>query len=478
MKTIDAPTGPTQDGQPNAGPHTGPRGGGRGPARLWLVAVGLVIAGLVFGAWRFAQPAAPNGSPAGASPANSLSATATPTPGAPTQASSGYSTLGQLQSPGDAIVATHRIDRANAWALDLTTVQTGQSAPTPAAATGAAATGPASQSFRLKMTGDAGATWHDATPSPAAFTQPWVEFVDPDHGWFIPATSADGKLGGRIWRTVDGGRTWQASSLPAGRTDVGARTSFVSPSTGYMLLRAAGAAASAAQVLYRTTDGGASWTDVAAVSVAEVAYGQRPDFGPPPLFSTEMDGFGVDLFDFIQTHDGGLHWSVVALPEGVAPILTDVRVFGTQAVAMGWQSNGVGAEVQPVRAAVYTSGDAGRTWLQAYAGQEYLMDAGAWTIIDTGTWLWLRGDRPLAQITYDAGRTWAEYAVDFPAGRVPMAVSFVSATDGWAILETRPVPCPPKGCLQPEATPSGLLAATTDGGRTWQLMGPTDGSAS
>jgi photosystem II stability/assembly factor-like uncharacterized protein len=67
--------------------------------------------------------------------------------------------------------------------------------------------------WSLLGTADTGASWADAVPVDQVCESGFgvVRFVDPDHGWAAagnPACSV-----GTVWRTTDGGSTWQVAEL-------------------------------------------------------------------------------------------------------------------------------------------------------------------------------------------------------------------------------------------------------------------------
>jgi photosystem II stability/assembly factor-like uncharacterized protein len=352
-----------------------------------------------------------------------------------------------LASPGSQVADLQRIDEMNGWAYVWN------------ANAGNGTQGPA-----LMMTNDAGLTWRDATP-PGAAGQPLIEFLDADHGWFL------GNDAGPLWRTTDGGRSWQKIALPAGRSGLGAAMSFVSASTGYLLLSADSSEAAEPWSLYRTDDGGASLQRVGAVKLPN----EPPLSGPLPMiaFSDQLDGLVAGWSAVLQTHDGGLTWTSAILPTGQGSTaarytgVDQLRVFGTRAVLVAWMENALTS----VTAAIpYVSDDAGRTWRQASeASSQTISDV--WAIVDASTWLDFVSpvDGIHMRVTSDAGRTWTDSTGVGPPGLHIMAVSFTSLFPGhgWAIFQVDST-CPAEAAC-PGLPPAGQLAETRDGGATWQL---------
>ena len=352
-----------------------------------------------------------------------------------------------LASPGSQVADMGRIDELNGWAYVWT----------PDAASG-------TQAPRLMMTNDAGLTWRDATPPGASF-QPVIEFIDAIHGWFVGADA------GPLWRTTDGGRSWQQTPLPTGRSGSSAAMSFVSASTGYLLLSADSSKGAEPWTLYRTDDGGASLQRVGAVTLPD----EPAMSGPLPViaFSDRLDGLVAGWSAVLQTHDGGLTWTSASLPAGQGSKaaaykgVDQLRVFGTRAVLIAWMEN---ALTSVASATPYVSDDAGRTWQQASEASSQ-MTPDIWTIVDANTWLdFVSPEQGIhARVTHDAGRTWTDSTGVGPAGLHIMAVSFTATFPGhgWAIFQVDST-CP-AGALCPAPTPVGQLAETRDGGVTWAL---------
>jgi photosystem II stability/assembly factor-like uncharacterized protein len=138
-----------------------------------------------------------------------------------------------------------------------------------------------------------------------------IFFLDATHGW----AAGDAKT---IIRTTDGGATWSPGSLPIGQGSAGLNsTTFVSSTNGWAT-GSGGAMGSGGGSLYKSTDGGASWTFVQSLS----ASGQDIAFAPGG-----QTGFIVGTNGMIMmTSNGGSSWASVA--SGTARGLNDVLLSG------------------------------------------------------------------------------------------------------------------------------------------------------
>jgi photosystem II stability/assembly factor-like uncharacterized protein len=402
------------------------------PGLAMALVVVLVVAGVGFVVSRQPSAVAP-----------SASASAVVSPSGPPGPSASPSPL--VTSTGDGVADIQRIDERNGWAYVRSTgSKLGTEVP------------------MLLMTDDGGATWRDATP-PNAESQPVIEFFDAEHGWFLDAE-------GPLWRTADGGRSWNQTTLPAGRTGMSAAMSFVSASTGYLLLSANSDKDPEPWSLYRTDDGGASLQRVGAVTLPD----EPPMSGPLPViaFSGPLDGVIAGWRAVIRTRDGGAHWSTVSLPQpqgstGFRYIgAQQLQAFGSSLVLLATMDS---AAAQTDESTTYVSDDAGLSWRPAYT-ESAESGTDVWAIVDGLTWLdFTTVEGPIqVRATSDAGETWTTSTGAGLGGRDIWAVSFVSATDGWAIFQVDST-CP-AGEFCGYQGGEGQLAETHDGGVTWQLV--------
>ena len=300
-----------------------------------------------------------------------------------------------LNGPGD----LGRIDALHGWAWDEEyPMVDGQPSSLP--------TG------RLMLTDDGGLNWRAAALLPLPVGDSWVHpqvlFVDPDHGWFGPSPEQfplpddpSHLASNMLWRTSDGGRSWQSTELPSGPNSFG-YAARVSSDIGFLLLAPTNQL-TPPWTLYRTGDGGATWSPVATVPLAAGAVGQPPadvGFTEPLVFADESNGLLVEGNEgptVLRTHDGGVTWTPIELPKPADPwayllSVSELRAFGSHVVmaaVLGRRGeDGTSTEPDPANYPVYTSDDAGRTWQATYpheagafpvpSDQQY----GEWSIVD------------------------------------------------------------------------------------------------
>ena len=269
-----------------------------------------------------------------------------------------------------------------------------------------------------------------------------------------------------VWRTGDGGQSWQASQPLdlSGLAEVYLpdRLLFVDAQNGWLLVHVGVGMNHDYVALYRTTDGGLSWTRLLdPFNDGGIQSCQKPGL----QFVDAQHGWlpgtcngvapGVLLFN---TADGGATWQAVTLstPEGAPGLFDSFEVscgsydpgfltdqFGRIAV----QCTHLGQESPQIDALMYTTQDGGQTWsiLPYPGGKLFFINE------QTG---WALG----AQIftTRDGGVTWSEAPTTGWQAEFDF-VSFVNEQAGWALVR-----------LEAQT----VLLQTLDGGQTWSQLNP------
>ncbi len=175
-----------------------------------------------------------------------------------------------------------------------------------------------------------------------------LDVVDAETAW------ASG-TGGAVYRTTDGGRSWQARNVPeAAELDlrdieaIDARTAF-----------ALAAGPGPASRIFRTRDAGATW---------ETVYTNRDPAGFLDAIAFFDAEHGLALgdpleghFTLLRTEDGGRTWtpadSVPPAAEGEAAFAASGTCLTVQGDRHAWFVTGGGQQAR-----VYRSDDRGRTW--------------------------------------------------------------------------------------------------------------------
>ena len=176
--------------------------------------------------------------------------------------------------------------------------------------------------LQISTTTDGGSSWTTSplgNPDPlfidSAHIPAYVDFVDAQHGWVVALiASGSGVLPrGMLFRTSNGGATWQEVRMP-----LGGNVEFVNSSVGWL------AAGEQGTGLYVTSDGGQTWSPTAVTPPAGYAARQAtytiPDFTvPATLIQVAFDNGTSSAAGFYQTSDSGGTWQLAAsIPSGSA----------------------------------------------------------------------------------------------------------------------------------------------------------------
>ncbi|WP_375447589.1 WD40/YVTN/BNR-like repeat-containing protein [uncultured Fibrella sp.] len=238
-----------------------------------------------------------------------------------------------------------------------------------------------------------------------------VSVVGPDVVWI-------GGTKGTFVHTTDGGRTWQTGNVPDAQACDFRDVKAVDDQTAYLM--SAGLAEKGQARIYKTTNGGQSWT---------------------LLYQTQQPGVFLDGLDFwdkqhgivfgdpingkwfiLTTDDGGQTWQPVP-PEQLPPMQPNEAAFA---------ASGTSLVVQGKRNVWIASGGAtsGRVFRSS-----------------------------------DQGRTWTVAATPLPAGEATglFGMQFSSEKTGMVV----------GGNYKQESLPGANAALTRDGGQTWELVTAT-----
>jgi photosystem II stability/assembly factor-like uncharacterized protein len=264
-----------------------------------------------------------------------------------------------------------------------------------------------------------------------------VQFVNRRHGWVSAANHS-------VYRTNDGGRSWQASTLPGGGF-----IDFLDRQRGYAL---------GPDGLFRTADGGTTWQRIS-----------RPSVHGPITFLDRQTGFAsVDQAESIigpyegpefgylyKTSDGGRTWSRYDIRGSARFVEQPVAAFGRQiVVAQNGPNPKGGLNLAPKT--VYRSRDGGRNWsgtpVPAGVGVPAPLSAASPRV-----WVWAA--RRNLFVTDDAGKGWHKIVLrNFSRTDRISKIDFTSRRVGWVVVDGLGT--------------DGTLLRTTDGGVHWKPAGP------
>jgi hypothetical protein len=305
-------------------------------------------------------------------------------------------------------------------------------------------------SKNLEVTNDGGHSWQGLTP-PSLEGATAVAAVDPNH-------LVLGRLSGLnvlVDQTADGGATWHETTLPSsgqpGQLFIAASTSLTA-----VLVQQTTSANFSVGDLFTTTDGSA-WQKVAAPVAGVIVVTGANDLW--------LAG-GTAQDQLWHSADRGTTWTAVKLP----------GLSASSAMSIGNPTHdGSGRIVVPVtlngatsQELFFASSNNGLSWSKIGAvtvGVQTGPGVALPAAVDRdGTALVVSGAPGQLMTTSNATGTFATVnSAGLPS--TVTAMTFVTALDGWAIVEDH-------GCLNGklECYSHRYLVATSDGGRTWAKL--------
>lgn len=312
------------------------------------------------------------------------------------------------------------------------------------------------------QTSDGGMHWKDVTPSRASLTPDSVmDAFTPSQAWIaIPQANYAAT---RIFRTTDRGQNWQSTTIPTGQSGTRvAQITFVNAQDGWILANRGGVTTAEVVSIYRTTDGGKTWVNIAnafAASTDGPAPGHLPFGGAKSgiHFLNSSTGWitGTVLAPGIAwlfvTHDGGSTWhqQKLPLPQGVPSGQLSLRpptfFSATEGILPVSFSNTVSGAT--VSAVIYSTHDGGATWETtspvpvAPSAVNFLDMQHGW--VTDGTAIY---------VTRDGGQSWTKTVPGGSFNHVTQ-LDFVSSAEGWAV--------------NGQGKGAQFLLKTQDGGQTW-----------
>ena len=178
--------------------------------------------------------------------------------------------------------------------------------------------------------------------------------VDPSNAWLGTGEASGGLVGLGAFKSTDGGHTWRF--IPATNVDANPDWRFVNrlavhPTQPQVLLAGVTNNNLVTGAIYRSTDGGESWSRVSTFNALDIAF----EPGNPANALAGMDDGAVAF-----SRDGGVSWTrsapLVASPSGRS---------GTARIEIAFARSQPGvayASVDNDEGEVWRSGDSGATW--------------------------------------------------------------------------------------------------------------------
>jgi len=324
---------------------------------------------------------------------------------------------------------------------------------------------------RLATTTNAGASWTDVTPGGlSAVDIRAAFFLDSSHGWIIstaglvPSTSASA----RIYSSHDGGKHWDTGSLTVAVSGFGLGPSyltFIDPQHGWLVLDEGSHGGSSVAKLYRTVNGGETWTESAIPQSAPVRFAD---------INNGVSAGGPAERGIFISRDGGQTWedpSGIPIPAPYKAMNPGLPLFVTLADGI-LPADLFDASNQPAGIGVYVTHDSGHSWSIAATlsnPDSRARPSRSFSAIDLDNWVVALPTIPSGsgisrqlRVTHDRGGTWHEIGGIETVGIDNM--TFTSQQAAWAVMNES-ICKAIHDCIQN----TGLFQ-TTDGGLTWHQL--------
>jgi photosystem II stability/assembly factor-like uncharacterized protein len=223
--------------------------------------------------------------------------------------------------------------------------------------------------------------------------------------------------------------SWSSLGLGAGQSGTNLEdVQFINAQTGF----ASGWLPAAQELygyVYRTDDGGSSWTRIC----------NRPNVGFGGLAVIDAEhclvvGSGANIF---RTFDGGTTWGKIeSLPIDTA---IDLREIVFADASHGWAMGGQGKVIHSI--------DSGKTWTLQNSQTTFALSGAVFLDTQAG---WISGDHGTILHTSDGGQTWVAQST----GTIMdlRGICLVDGGHGWAVGS------------------GGTILGTVNGGATWTIL--------
>lgn len=295
--------------------------------------------------------------------------------------------------------------------------------------------------------------WRTLPSEPYQRKQDDIFFATPARGWY-------GNGGGKLFTTADGGESWTRLWEQSG-TFVRA-LGFIDEQNGFLGNLGVGPSPRITDPhpLYRTRDGGESWTPIATEFEGSVKGICSIDILPRRvIFQGEVQmrhlvhaaGRAFGPATILRSEDGGESWRLIDLSRQAGMIL-DVRFLDMN---NGFVCAATSNDLEQSNASILRTRDAGATWQSVYRSARPLelcwklsfpsRRIGYATVQNNDSAV----ARQVVIKTSDGGCTWRELRLCHDSDAKQFGIGFVSEQRGWV------------------GTATGGLE-TRDGGRSWR----------
>lgn len=292
---------------------------------------------------------------------------------------------------------------------------------------------------QIVRTNDGGITWYNVTPPAVTETgyAAVLSLTDNNHAWLLLPDFETSPHSGILHRTADGGLSWTSVAVPFSIADL----HFLDADNGWALADLGVGAGSQAVAVYQTTDGGAAWTQKFANDPNGGAGDSLPlgglKAGIAPVTMQTAFVYGVTYASgapyLFRTDDGGASWSPVSLPLPKGAESAELSIERGQMKFLSPTDGFIAMRLtsENYQLAIYTTRDGGNTWTLT---PNILPGSGTADFVSVEDAVVFSGDQ--FYVTRDAARTWSIVLPDVKFGDIFAGMDFANTTTGWVVTMT------------------------------------------
>ncbi|NWF63925.1 MAG: hypothetical protein HXY38_06425 [Chloroflexi bacterium] len=310
----------------------------------------------------------------------------------------------------------------------------------------------------IVSTDDGGLTWYDVTPDglKGVGYLVFADFLDSKRAWVQLPDMNNYPNGGTLYRTSDGGLTWDRFATPFS----GGAFKFVDEKNGWVMADLGVGAGSMGVSIFKTTDGGKTWErtytndpNIEGASDSLPLGGIKSLILPIDAKTAWVGGvvYAPGQVYLFRSDNSGATWKNISLSLPSEAVDSELNVQGIVFVSPTEGLLAIRMTSETPMTLIFSTKDGGMTWSQlpvVFEGYGILETPSAKEMI------FYAADQ--FYVTKDAGKTVRKITPDVQFGDSILDMSFANAETGWIVAS--------------DVSGEYILYKTADGGLTWAVL--------